>query len=166
MGGELGYIEESPGVKVGLRLEHEAEPGGVIFEFNCNYKVNQNTQPRTHRRRRQGLRPDDRRRWSGSPGVSKESELVLIGKEQYGEHEFDGKKYKPIVNFVGWAGEAAGIIEAEEKNEEETDPAHVLKGEFCGPVAENLLHEHCTPPAYAGLTSTTKNKGEALLIKT
>jgi hypothetical protein len=70
------------------------------------------------------------------------------------------------VNTVGWASEQAGITEADEKNEEETDPAHVLKGEFCGPFVENALHTHCSPPAYAGLTSTTKNKGEALMIKT
>ena len=160
MGGELGYIEESPGMKVGLRLEHEAEPGGVIFEFSCN---EENKTPIIEGGKVFGQMIGE---MAGLTGVSKESELVLVGKEQYGEHEFDKEKYKPIVNFVGWAGEVAGIIEAEEKNEEETDPAHVLKGEFCGPFVENALHEHCSPPAYAGLTSTTKNKGEALLIKT
>lgn len=170
MEGELGYIEESPGVKVGLRLEHEpSEPplGGVIFEFNCNYVVS--VEHPNHEPIVEGGKI--KQQMIGEvlglqAGASKESELVYVGKEQYGTHEFDGKKYSPIVNFVGWASEQAGITEAEEKNEEEKDPAHVLKGTFCGPVAENLLHEHCTPEAYAGLTGTTKNKGEALLIKT
>jgi hypothetical protein len=50
LGGELGYTEESPGVKVGLRLESEAEPehvnekgetipGAAFVEFTCNEKI-------------------------------------------------------------------------------------------------------------------------------
>lgn len=166
VGGELGYIEESP-VRVGVRLESEAKAEGVMVEFNCAYKVS--TEHPSHELiikngKVAGQMIGELKGFSG--GANKESELVLEGKEQYGTHEFEGKPYKPIVNFVGWAAEVPGIIAAEEANEEETDPAHVLKGEFCGPFVEGALKKECTPPAYAGLTSTTKNKGEALLIKT
>lgn len=171
MGGELGYIEEfveeSPYPRIGLRLEHEAEPGGVIVEFKCNYKVTAE-HPKHEAVVESGQVTQQVIGEVKGPliaEVSKESELVFEGKEQYGEQEFDGEKYKPIVNFVGWVDEVEGIDEAAAKNEEETDPAHVLKGEFCGPFVEGALHEDCTPPAYAGLTSTTKNKGEALWIK-
>jgi len=166
LSGELGYIEESP-VNVGLRLESEAEPEGVFVEFNCTYK--QSVEHPNHELiikngKVGGQMIGEMKGFQA--GANKETELVLEGKEQYGTHEFEGKPYKPIVNFVGWAAEVPGIIAAEEANEEETDPAHVLRGEFCGPFVEGLLHIECTPPAYAGLTGTTKNKGEALLIET
>jgi hypothetical protein len=167
MAGELGYIEESPEVKVGLRFENEAKPGGVIVEFNCAYKVepaHPNHELIIKNGKVFGQMIGEEKGFLA--GANKESELVLEGKEQYGTHEFEGKKYKPIVNFVGWAEEVPGIIAAEEANEEETDPAHVLKGEFCGAFVEGVLKKECTPPAYAGLTGTTKNKGEALLIET
>lgn len=172
LGGELGYIQES--VKehlyepsIGLRLEHEAEPGGAIVEFKCNYKVTAE-HPKHEAVVESGRVTQQVIGEIRGPvinEVSKESELVFEGKEQYGEHEVDGEKYKPIVNLVGWADEVEGIDEAAANKEEENDPAHVLKGEFCGPFVEAALHAHCTPPAYAGLTSTTKSKGEALWIQ-
>lgn len=150
--GELGYVEESPTV-VGLKLENEATPGGTIVEFNC--KV---------------VTAAVAGEVIGTVGkdvntISKESELVDEATERYGEHEFEDKKYKPLVNIVGWANEVGGIIKAEEENNETSDPAHVLKGQFCGELIEELLHVECTPPAYAGLDQTIVNKGESLMIK-
>jgi hypothetical protein len=166
MKGELGYIEESP-VNVGLRLEHEAEAGGVIVEFNCNYKVN--AEHPNHERVIENGKVKNQMigELKGlSAGANKESELVLVAKEQYGEHEFEGHKFKPLVNPVGWAEEVEKIEECAGQECATEHPAHVLLGEFCGPFVESALHKMCTPPAYSGLTGTTKNKGEALLIKT
>jgi len=153
MQGELGYVEEPPSTVVGLKLESEATPGGPIVEFNCEI-----------------LRAKLKGEVIGVAGkdlnvVTKESELLDEATERYGEHEFEGKKFKPLVNILGWADEVAGIEEAQRENNESSDPAHVLKGEFCGEFIEELLHVECTPEAYAGLDQKIVNKGEALMIK-
>ncbi|HYB24523.1 MAG TPA: hypothetical protein VED41_12045, partial [Solirubrobacteraceae bacterium] len=153
MRGELGYVEEPPSTVVGLRLESEATPDGVISEFSCEIVH------ATLKGQVIGVVSKDVNTFS------KESELLDEATERYGEHEFDGKKFKPLVNILGWAGEVAGIEEAQKENNEEADPAHVLKGEFCGALVEELLGVECTPPAYAGLDQTVVNKGETLEIK-
>lgn len=153
MKGELGYVEEPPSTVVGLRLESESTPGGLIGEFKCETveaKVGGQVI---------GLQLKD------VNVISKESENVDEATERYGTHEYESKTFKPVVNILGWASEVTGIEEAQMKNEEETDPAHVLRGEFCGEFIEEALHKECAPPAYSGLDQTTVNKGEALMVK-
>ncbi|HYB24820.1 MAG TPA: hypothetical protein VED41_13540 [Solirubrobacteraceae bacterium] len=153
MKGKLGYVEEGATPVVGLRLENEASPGGTLAEFNCGIvRATLNNQVI-------GVVSKD------VNVVNTQSELNDEATERYGEHEFDGKKFKPLVNILGWANEVAGIEAAQKENDEEADPAHVLKGEFCGELVEELLGVECTPPAYAGLDATIVNKGEALMIK-
>jgi hypothetical protein len=152
MRGELGYVDESP-VAVGVRLENEASPGATIVEFNCGI-VEAKLGGQLIGEQVKDVNV-----------IDKESTVVDLAEERYGEHEYEGKPFKPTVNILGWANEVAGIEEAQAKDEEETDPAHVLKGLFCGELVEELLGVECTPEAYAGLTQTTTNKGEALMVK-
>lgn len=155
--GELGYVEEAPEVVVGLKLENEKEPGKLLSEFDCGEpgevvaKVTGEVI---------GVQSKD------VNAVSKESGLLDAATERYGEHEFEGTKFKPLVNILGWAEELAGIEEAQMKNEEETDPAHVLRGEFCGTYVESLLKKECIESVYLGLDQTITNKGEDLMVKT
>lgn len=153
MRGELGYVEESPSVVVGLRLEDEAHPGGLIVEFKCE------TVEAKVGGQLIGVQQKD------VNAISKKSETVDEATERYGTHEYEGKAFKPVVNLLGWASEVPGIEEAQRKDEEETDPAHVLRGEFCGEFIEETLHKTCSPPAYMGQDQTSEATGEALMIK-
>lgn len=159
LNGVLGYVEESP-VEVGVKLTGGNEEG-VIAEFECTYLKEGKTVVTVSGKvagELIGLQQGD------VGQVSKESKIVFLPGKNYGEHEFAGKKYTPLVNIIGWASERAGILAAEEANEEETDPAHVLKGVYCGEIPEELLSEECTPPTYSGEELTATNKGEALEI--
>ncbi|MGO9488974.1 MAG: hypothetical protein ACLQBB_08100 [Solirubrobacteraceae bacterium] len=155
--GELGYVEESP-VSVGLKLESEAHPGpeGELVKFSCEDLEVTVTGGVI------GVVKKD------VNAINKESELVYEAKEYIGEHEYDGYKYKPVVNIVGWADEQAEIakeIEEDEKGEIAKIERPILKTLICGEYIESLLGVKCTPEAYAGLTGTITNKGEALMVK-
>jgi hypothetical protein len=156
--GELGYVEEEPEVIVGLKLENEKEPGKLLAEFECQEKAGELVAKITGEVI--GVQGKD------VNTLSKESSLLDEATERYGEHEFEGKKFKPLVNILGWANELTGIEEAQMKNEEETDPAHVLKGEFCGSFVKGLLGKECIEAVYGGLDQTMTNKGETLMVKT
>ena len=156
--GELGYLEEEPTKRVGLKLESEANPGpeGEMGKFECEVltvtviggvigevKKDINT-------------------------INKEQEVDYVATESIGEHEFEGKKYKPLVNPLGWASEAAEIekeVEEDLKGEKEKIVRPIIKTLICGPFIEALLKVECTPEAYTGLDTTNALKGESLMIK-
>ena len=156
--GELGYLEESPSVSVGLKLESEAHPGatGELTFFECEGLTAAITGGVI------GVVEGD------VNTVSKVSSTVYTATESIGEHEFETFKYTPVVNPLGWASEAAAIekeVEEDLKGEIEKIVRPILKGTFCGPFIKSLLGKECTPEAYAGLDGTVGNKGEALMIK-
>lgn len=157
--GELGYVKESSPIEVGVIFESEEAPEGPFVKFGCGVKGMPDEVTAAIGGQVIGVQTGD------VNTLSKSSTLTDLPGEYYGEHEFDGYKYKPVVNIVGWGSEVEGILKAEESNEEETDPAHVLRGEFCGPFIERVLHVPCTPPAYSGLEQTIGSKGEDLMIK-
>jgi len=80
--GELGYIEESP-VNVGLLLESEAEPGGLLAEFSC-----ENLEGKVSGEVIGELTKN-------TNVISKNTEVVDVSAERIGEHEFEGKKIQP-----------------------------------------------------------------------
>lgn len=144
--GELGYLEESP-VVVGIRLELESEPGGVIASFDC-----------------EGLEASVSGALIGVQqkdidAINKESEVVFTAAENLGTVEFEGHEFAPLVNALGWASEAESIAK------HETAP-HVLSVKLCGVPVEAIFHEPCAPEAYAGEDATSVSKGGMLMIKT
>ncbi len=146
MSGELGYINESP-VVVGMKLGLESEPGGVIASFDCEgLEV-------TVAGEIIGVQEKD------VNAISKESETVFAAGEYLGEVEFEGHKFAPLVNLLGFADEleAIGKLEA---------PPSVLTATICGPFIVAVLGEPCTPQTYAGQDQTILSKGEAVMIKT
>ena len=155
--GELGYLEEEP-LSVGLKLESEAHPGptGEMGKFDCevlNVTVIGGVIGVVHK---------------DINAVSKESEVEYVSSESIGEHEFEGKKYKPLVNLLGWGSEKAEIeteIEEDLKGEIGKISRPIIKALVCGPFIEALLKVECTPEAYAGLDGKNAIKGEALMIK-
>jgi hypothetical protein len=153
--GEFGYVEEAPNpTVVGLRFENEADPGGLMDSFSCE-DVEGKVFGQVI-----GVQSKDINE------INKEAETLDEATERYGEHEYEGKKFKPTVNILGWAPELAEIERCSGQECATEYPAHVLKGEFCGEFVEHLLGKECTPPAYLGLDLTTLNKGEALMVKT
>ncbi len=154
MRGELGYVEETPTAVVGMRLENEAHPGELMNEFSCE-DVEGKISGQVI-----GVQSGD------VNSVSASSELLDEATERYGEHEYEGKKFKPLVNILGWEPELPEIERCSGQECATEHPAHVLKGEFCGEFVEELLSKKCTPPAYLGLDETVINKGESLEIKT
>ena len=154
--GELGYLEEEP-KRIGLKLESEAHPGpeGELGEFSCEVltvtaiggvigevKKDINT-------------------------ISKESEVQFVATESIGEHEFEGKKYTPLVNPLGWASEKSEIekeVEEDLKGEISKIVRPIIKTLICGPFIEALLKVKCTPEAYTGLDATDVIKGSTLMI--
>ena len=113
MGGELGTSKNSSKNRLtrGSACASNTKPnGGVIVEFKCNYKVTAE-HPKHEAVVESGQVTQQVIGEIKGPliyEVSKESELVFEGKEQYGEPEFDGEKYKPIVNFVGGSTKSKG----------------------------------------------------------
>jgi hypothetical protein len=155
--GELGYLEEEP-TKVGLKLESEANPGpeGELGFFECenlNVKVIGGVIGEV----------------TGDVNtISKVSSVNYLATESIGEHEFEGKKYKPLVNPLGWFSEKAEYekeTEEDLKGEKAKIVRPIIKAIVCGEFIENLLHVECTPEAYAGLDQSVALKGEALMIK-
>jgi hypothetical protein len=162
MKGEFGYLEEGEPPVVGQKLESEA--GGytaVIGSFEC-----------------EGLRVTVTGGVIGVQSkdvnvIDKEFETVDTATESIGEHEYKGNKYKPLVNLLGWADEAAEIateVEEDEKGElpppQEKIERDILKVIACGEFIERTIGAECTPEVYAGLDQTTVSKGEALMLKT
>jgi hypothetical protein len=155
--GELGYLSEEP-VSVGLKLESEANPGpeGELVNFEC-----------------EGLTVTVAGGVIGVVkkdvnAVDKESQVEYVPTESIGEHEYEGKKYKPLVNLLGWGSEAAEIekeIEEDLKGEKAKIVRPIVKTTICGPFIESLLGVKCTPEAYAGLQAVNAIKGDTLMIK-
>lgn len=155
--GELGYLEEEP-TKVGLKLESEAHPGpeGELASFECETvlptivggvigEVTGNINK-----------------------VSKEFGLNYVATESIGEHEFEGKKYTPLVNPLGWFSEKAEYekeTEEDLKGEKAKIVRPIIKAIVCGEFIEQVLKVECTPEAYAGLDQSVALKGESLMIK-
>ncbi len=155
--GELGYLEEEP-TKVGLKLESEAHPGpeGEIVHFECE-TLNATIIGGVIGEVTKDINV-----------VSKESDLTFVATESIGEHEFEGHKYKPLVNPLGWFSEKAEYeaeVEEDLKGEKEKIVRPIIKTLVCGEFIEQLLKVECTPEAYAGLDQTVAQKGEALMIK-
>ncbi len=145
LSGELGYISESP-VIVGMKLGLESEPGGVIANFDCEgLEV-------TVAGEIIGVQQKD------VNAVSKESETVFAAGEYLGELEFEGHKFAPLVNLLGFEDELEAISKLEA-------PPNVLGATICGPFIEAVLGKPCTPETYAGQDQTVVSKGEALMIK-
>ncbi len=144
--GELGYVSESP-VVVGMKLWLESEPGGTIANFDCEgLEV-------TVAGDIIGVQEKD----VGT--VSKESETVFAAGEYLGEVEYEGHKFAPLVNLLGFEDELEAIAKLEA-------PPNVLTTTICGVFIEALLHKPCTPQTFAGEDQTIVSKGAALMIKT
>ncbi len=146
LAGELGYISESTPV-VGMKLWLESEPGGAIANFECEgLEV-------TIAGEIIGVQQKD------VDAVSTESETVFATGEYLGEVEYEGHKFAPLVNLLGFEDEleAIGRLEA---------PPTVLSTTICGAFIEAVLGKPCTPETYAGQDQTIVSKGEPLMIKT
>ncbi len=153
MSGELGYVSESPLV-VGMKLGLESEPGGVIAEFHCGETEKEGSPLEvTVAGEIIGVVEGD------INAVSKESETVFEAGEYLGEVEYEGHKFAPLVNLLGFEDEleAIGKLEA---------PPNVLGATICGAIIEGVLGKPCTPETYAGQNQTIVSKGEPLMIKT
>ncbi len=156
--GELGYVEESP-VVAGLKLESEAHPGptGELTSFECEKEIEATLTGGVI-----GVQLKD------VNSINKESELVYLAGEYIGEHVFDGFKYVPLVNIVGWADEKAAFeqeLKEDLAGEIEKLERPILKAGLCGSLIEKFLGVHCAPEAYSGLDTTVVNKGETLEVK-
>lgn len=155
--GELGILDET-GPVVGLKLESEAHPGpnGTLVVFGC-----EDLEATVTGGIIGAVQKDVN-------AVDKESETVDTPAEIIGEHEYGSYKYKPLVNPLGWASEEGEInaeIEADLKGEIAKIERPIIKTLICGEYIKSLLGVECTPEAYAGLSATEVNKGEALMIK-
>jgi hypothetical protein len=143
--GELGYISESP-VVVGVKLWLESEPGGPIANFDC-----------------EGLEITVAGFIVGTQEkdvnvVTKEAETVFSTGEYLGEVEYEGHRFSPLVNLLGFADELEAIARLEA-------PPSVLTTTICGAFIEGVLGKPCTPQTFAGLDQTMVSKGETLMIK-
>jgi hypothetical protein len=145
--GELGYITESP-VVVGVRLELESSPGGVLVSLSCG-----------------GVEATLSGALTGVQGgnvnvISKPSETVFTAGEYLGEVESEGHTFAPLVNPVGWESELEAIGKGEA-------PPHVLTATICGEYVESLVGKTCASEAFAGQDQTTTVMfGELVMIKT
>ena len=167
--GELGYIKGTSST-VGIKLMSETEPGtetkngGPIAKFNCI--LEQKGKPPIENYIVATVEREAIAEVTGDVGaISKESSFVFTALEQYGEHEFEEKKYAPLTNILGWENELPEIERCSGQECVAEHPAHIIAGVYCGVVVEGLLHAECTPPTYTGLTQTDTNKGEALEIQ-
>jgi len=169
--GELGYIKGTKST-VGIKLMSETEPGtetkngGPIAKLNC--VLEKKGEPPIENYIVATVEREAIAEVTGDVGsISKASSFVFTALEQYGEHEFGEppKHYFPLTNILGWENELPPIEACEGKECVAEHPAHILAGIYCGVVVEGLLGAECTPPTYTGLTSTSENKGEALMIK-
>lgn len=172
--GELGWINESLHT-VGLRVEAvggeeivEGEPQKPLAKFECGVmKMNKTTHKKEFSSEVSasvyGQLIGEQTEDVGQ--VNKHLTLNYVPGEYYGTHEFEGETYSPEVNIIGWASEVEGITRAQEENKEAEDPAHVLKGVYCGALVVLLLHRECTPLTDSGLEWKATIRGAALMVK-
>ena len=148
LGGALGYIEYSKGFRsaVGFLMESEAAPGGLITRFSCGSELEVRVsgqlivEPLSPQEANKSLYLTD------SPGNT-----------FLAEREYNGKKYAPLTNKIGFQSELNEIKLGER-------PPHVLIDELCGPYIERLEGETCTPPLYMAVAYIFKDTGEPLEI--
>jgi hypothetical protein len=161
--GVLGYVEEGVSPVVGLRLESEKEPGveGTVSDFECGESPGH---PPLVTAKVVGQYIGVVKGDVGT--ISKSMELDDEATERYGTHEYDEEPFKPSVHILGWAPELAEIEACSGKECVSEHPAHVIKGQYCGPYVEDKIGKECTPPAYSGEDQVIQSKGEALEIKT
>ena len=148
MSGELGYRQYEKGpypASVGVLLENEAAPGGVITQFSCG--------PELEVRISGQLMVNT----SAPKEATKALALVDHPRAELGELEYNGKKYTPVTNGLGWWSELREIELAER-------PPHVLVDELCGAYIQRLEGEPCTPRLYMGAWYIFSAKGEPLRI--
>jgi hypothetical protein len=145
--GEFGLLEGELG-SVGVKLESEADPGGIVAEFKCG-------RPGFFAGKVHGELISLQQGDIGLIGT--EFETVAEATERLGEQEFEAHRYIPLINILGWAGEL-GAIQAGER------PAQVLAGEFCGEFIKAIIDKPCTPPTDLGLDQVSSIKGEGLGI--
>jgi len=161
--GELGYVEPESGHSapaVGLKIVNPDGEKTAMATFECGEGEKKGFVTESSLEGAViGVQEGD------INTLSKESTLTYVPLEQFGEHEFTGKKYKPLVNIIGFADEVEEIQRCSGLECTEEHPAHVIRGVYCGEFIEGAIHETCTPPTYTGLAAEVKNKGEALMIK-
>lgn len=148
LSGELGYRYYEKGssvVLVGALLGDEADPPGFITHFNCGPELE--------------VRISGQLMANTLANAEATKEFGLSGhpKAKLGELEYNGKRYTPVTNELGWEGELHEIELGER-------PPHVLVDELCGPYVQRVEGESCTPPLYMGVDYIFKAKGEALRI--
>jgi type 1 fimbria pilin len=136
--GELGYIKNNEeGKIVGVDLNNETTPGGVMAEFSCvvvNVQVVGSAI---------GVQAGDINK------VSKESEAIFAVGPYFGELESEFGKFTPVVNPPKFEG----------------GPLDYLATNSCGPFVEELLGKECSGFAPSGQEGINKNKGENLEVK-
>jgi hypothetical protein len=134
--GELGYISK-PGKMVGVDLNNESTPGGVMAEFSCvvvNLQVVGSAI---------GVQSGD------INVVSKESTSTFAVGPYLGELESPFGKFTPLVNIPKFEG----------------GPADILLTNSCGKFVEELLGKECSGFAPSGQEGINNNKGENLEVK-
>ncbi len=149
LGGEMGYtFIERLAAGIGLLLENEADPGGLITQFSCGTELDV---------RISGQQVVD----TGGPKQTEATKYLGLSdvepKPRLGEQEYNGKKYTPLTNLLGWESELREIELGER-------PPHVLVDELCGAYIQTLEGEACTPPLYMGVGYIFTAKGEPLRI--
>ena len=158
--GELGYIKGEKS-EVGVKLMSEAEPGtettsgGVISKFTCSETGKPKFIEATVAREVIGEVLGD------VNVVPKNSSVVDTALEQYGEHEFEGKKFTPDVNILGWENELAEIEACSGQECVAEHPAHILAGEFCGELIETVLHAPMHPAGLRGPHDDDSEQGRS-----
>ncbi|HTU78730.1 MAG TPA: hypothetical protein VMF09_08230 [Solirubrobacteraceae bacterium] len=147
MRGTVGYISESP-LTVGIKLGLESEPGGTVAEFACEgLEV-------TVAGELVAVQEKD------INAVSREPETVFTAAEYLGEVEYEGHRFSPLVNWLGFEDE----LEAIDKGEAQPN---VLTAKLCGAIIQVAIGTWCTPePVPAGENLTIASTGQRLMIKT
>jgi hypothetical protein len=148
LSGELGYTfykKESINVLVGALLESEVDPGGMITAFSCGPELEVKVSGQLI------VKPSTLRE------ASKHLTFTDKPSARLGEQEYNGKKYSPETNDLGWEPELHEIELGER-------PPHVLTDELCGSYIQKLEGEPCTPPLYMAIEQLMLAKGEPLMV--
>ncbi len=168
--GELGWVNESP-AEPGLRVEAAGEEETVegesvkpIAKFVCGFKGT-HKEPFTAE-----VTADVYGQLIGAQtedfnAINKDLALTYVAGENYGTHEYEEKSFKPLVNIIGWASETEGILQHQEENKEQEDPAHVLRGTYCGSLVKLVTSKECTPLTFSALEWKVNIKGSPLMVK-
>jgi type 1 fimbria pilin len=134
--GELGYISK-PGKVVGVDLNNETTPGGVMAEFSCvivNVQVVGSAI---------GVQLGDINK------VSQTSEAEFAVAPYFGKVKSEFGEFEPVVNIPSFEG----------------GPLDYLATNSCGPFVEELLKKECSGFAPSGQEGVNINKGENLEVK-